>query len=55
MKILAINAAGERQYIPEHWLDHPVLGKDFTRIKETKTTAEPSKRAAAVKKEKTDA
>lgn len=28
-KILAVNAAGQKQWIPEHWLDHPVLGQGF--------------------------
>lgn len=28
-KILAVNAAGQKQWIPEHWLNHPVLGKGF--------------------------
>lgn len=23
-------STGQKQRIPEHWLDHPVLGKDFT-------------------------
>lgn len=25
----AVNARGEKQIIPAHWLDHPVLGKGF--------------------------
>lgn len=32
----------QKQTIPEHWLDHPVLGKNFTRT--------PRSRAAAAKK-----
>lgn len=28
--VKATNANGETQHIPEHWLDHPVLGAGFT-------------------------
>ena len=28
-KILAVNAAGQKQLIPEHWLTHPVLSQGF--------------------------
>lgn len=27
--VTAVNARGEKQQIPRHWLDHPVLGKEF--------------------------
>ena len=56
-KILAVNAAGRKQWIPEHWLDHPVLGQGFklapsakaekvpkraTRRKSTRRTVKPT-------------
>ena len=28
--IEAVNVRGEKQRIPAAWLDHPVLGKDFS-------------------------
>ena len=28
-KILVVNAAGQKQWVPEHWLNHPVLGLGF--------------------------
>lgn len=30
-KITAVNVRGEKVAIPEHWIDHPVLGKGFRR------------------------
>lgn len=27
--IIAVNAQGRKQRIPQHWLDHPVLGQGF--------------------------
>ena len=28
--VMAVNANGDKQYIPRAWLDHPTLGKGFT-------------------------
>lgn len=29
--VTAVNTRGEKQTIPAHWLDHPVLGRGFRR------------------------
>lgn len=29
--VTAVNARGEKQVIPAHWLDHPTLSKGFRR------------------------
>lgn len=31
MKVKVINKNGDEQWIPRHWLDHPLLGEGFTR------------------------
>lgn len=33
-KVKVTDAHGREQYIPEHWLGHPELGKGFTPISE---------------------
>ena len=35
--IKAVNAGGKEVYVPEHWLDHPVLGKNLRAATETAT------------------
>lgn len=52
MKVLVLNANGERQWIPEHWLDHPVLGEGFTRIS-GREESRPTGEVSAVKKTRT--
>lgn len=32
-------STGDKQVIPAHWLDHPVLGKDFQLTTEAKAAA----------------
>lgn len=39
-KIVVVNARGEKQSIPEHWLKHPKLGKDFRLPPSAKAKAE---------------
>jgi hypothetical protein len=38
-------STGKTQIIPEHWVDHPVLGSDFKVSKEIKEQAAPSRTA----------
>ena len=35
--VVAINARGEKQRIPTHWIGHPVLGKNFRLPKSAET------------------
>ena len=49
MKVKVKNSQGAEQYVPAHWLEHEVLGKGFTPVKEDK--AVPVKGSATVKKE----
>lgn len=39
--VIAVNANGDKQEIPAHWLDHPVLGKGFTKTPSQKRLANP--------------
>lgn len=43
MKIQVLNSRGERQWIPSHWVDHPILGKEFTTLKGETLTPVPEK------------
>lgn len=43
MKIQVLNSRGERQWIPKHWVDHPILGKEFTTLDGEKLTPVPEK------------
>lgn len=43
MKIQVLNSRGERQWIPKHWIDHPILGKEFTTLKGETLTPVPGK------------
>lgn len=47
------NSKGETQYVPEHWLDHPKLGKGFT-LADKKQSKQNTKAvpASSTKKEK---
>lgn len=60
MKVKVINANGAEQWIPDHWLDHPLLGEGFARAEATQapgkasghTTAPAQSAGKSIKKEK---
>lgn len=41
--VTAVNARGDKQVIPTHWLDDPKLGKDFKLPPSTKAKASDEK------------
>lgn len=55
MKIKVYNSRGEAQYIPEHWVDHPVLSKGFTLKPPVKTEPETKPAATTTRKVKNNA
>lgn len=43
--IEVVNKNGDKQTIPEHWLGHPTLGKDFRRSRRRAAQTPPAQRA----------
>lgn len=35
-------STGRKQWVPEHWLDHPTLGRDFEKTPSTRAQEAPS-------------
>ena len=48
-----VKATGNKQRIPEHWLDHPTIGAQF-RLPPSAAKAEPAKKSAPAKKADAD-
>lgn len=48
-QIEAVNSNGVKQLIPEHWLNHPTLGKGFKRSRRRQAQTPPAPREAAPK------
>lgn len=50
--VTAVNARGEKQQIPRHWLDNPTLGREFRLPKSANPTPKPTTAPADGPKEK---
>lgn len=46
--IEVVNSNGHKQIVPEHWLDHPTLGKGFKRSRRRQAQTPPASERAQV-------
>jgi len=46
-QIEVVNRNGDKQMIPEHWLDHPTLGKGFKRSRRRHAQTPPAPQAGS--------